>query len=186
MLRAVAALLLLAGSAAAQAPDDGRPDPSPIPKAAPGVAHAYPAPFRTDSFAFPLSRSGEEGSEVEYLVRMKAGATLVYGWTVEGLPRGGDFYADFHGAASRDGPGEVVSYREGGEAAANGALVAPFEGAHGWLFKNDSPRPVTVRLTIAGFYELPSIRETMGIDGPPYVPFGPPGWAHRYGPAKGN
>jgi hypothetical protein len=180
------AAVLAAGPAAAQPADDTRPDPSPIPKAAPGVARTYDAPYRTDTFTFPLSRAGQEGSEVEYFVHMKAGATLVYGWSVDGLPKDGEFYAEFHGATSTTGPGEAVSYREGGETTANGALTAPFDGAHGWLFKNDSARPLTVKLTIAGFYELPSVRETMGIVGSEYVPWGPPDWPYRYGPSNGK
>ena len=45
-------------------------------------------------------------------------------------------------------------YRKATGASENGSLVAPFDGTHGWYFKNDTARPVVVRLTIAGFYEL--------------------------------
>jgi len=178
---AVAALAL--GAVAAQASEDA--DPSPIPKAPPGAARAYEEPYRTDTFDLTLDPSGQDGSEIEYLVRMKAGETLVYSWTAKGAP-GEAIYSDFHGATGSGAGHQAVSYREGMGDAAAGSLIAPFDGIHGWLFKNDSDKPVTVSLRLAGFYELRSVRETMGLDGPEYVPFGPPGWAHRFGPAEGE
>jgi len=36
----------------------------------------------------------------------------------------------------------------------SGALVAPFEGVHGWYFQNQSDKPQTVHLKISGFYDL--------------------------------
>ncbi|HTK35040.1 MAG TPA: hypothetical protein VL358_07095 [Caulobacteraceae bacterium] len=161
--------------------DDAKPDPSPVPKAAPGVAREHSTPYRTDAVALSLSAGGGEGAEIDYRVKMKAGDVLVYDWRVEGGPAPGDFYSSFQGEPAR--PAEAVSYKEGTGISAAGSLTAPFEGTHGWLFKNDSDRPVTVKLTIAGFYDLPSLRETMGLDGPKYIPFGPPGWPDRFGPA---
>lgn len=179
-----AALLLSAGVALAAVDPDTAPDPSPTPKAAPGVERNAEAGFRTDSFVLPLAKGGEEGSELDYFVRMKSGDTLVYSWSVEGEPRGGEFYSDFHGVEAGSTPPRELSYREGMAAEAKGSLTAPFDGVHGWLFKNDSGKPVKVKLTIAGFYELRSLRETMGLVGADYLPFGPPGWADRYGPVQ--
>lgn len=181
---ALCTALLVAGAASAQpADDDAAPDPSPIPKAPPGVARAYDLPYRSDTLELKMERAGREGSEIEYFVRMKAGETLVYSWKVEGLPPG-TIYSDFHGSNGVGETAQVLSYKEGMGEAAAGALTAPFDGLHGWLFKNDADKPATVKLTLAGFYDLRSIRETMGLDGPAYVPFGPPGWAHRFGPAE--
>lgn len=182
ILAATAALLASAGAVSAAPAPDPAADPSPIPKAAPGVARTAEAGFRTDSFSLLLSKAGEEGSEVDYLVRMKAGDALVYSWTVEGDPPADRFYSDFHGATALSPPLQEVSYREGMGVEDRGAMTAPFTGVHGWLFKNDSGKPVTVKLTIAGFYELRPMRETMGLVGADYQPFGPPGWAYRYGP----
>jgi hypothetical protein len=179
-----AMLALAAGSVAAQPVDDNQPDPSPVPKAPTGVAHSYAAEFRTDTLELPLSPAGGDDSEVEYFVRMKAGETLVYDWSLEGAPAAEEFYSDFHGMTAVTPPMQVLSYREGMGAGAKGALEAPFDGLHGWLFKNDSARPVTVKLTIAGFYELRSLRESMGLEGPEFVPFGPPSWPDRYGPVQ--
>ncbi len=169
----------LAATAAAQPADDARPDPSPIPKAPPGVAREHRSAYRTDTVELPLAAGGGEDAEIEYLVKMRADDVLVYSWSVEG-PAAEDFYSDFYGKAGTT----VMSYREGTGTAAAGSLVAPFAGDHGWLFKNDSAKPATVKLTLAGFYDLPSLRESMGLDGPEYVPFGPPDWPDRYGPVQ--
>jgi hypothetical protein len=180
-LLAAAAAVMLAGAAA---PDpDTLPDPSPIPKAPAGVAHTAQQEYRTDTLELTLARAGDEGSELDYFVVMKAGDSLVYDWSAKGAPDT-EFYSDFHGMTPGTPPSQVLTYREGMAASAKGSLTAPFEGTHGWLFKNDSAKPVTVKLTIAGFYELRSLRDAMGLTGGDYVPFGPPGWADRYGPTQ--
>ena len=186
LMAAMATLLASAGVAVAAADPDTLPDPSPVPKAAPGVARPSQAGFRTDTLVLPLAKAGEEGAELDYFVRMKAGDTLVYSWSVEGVPLGEDFYSDFHGLTPEAPPKQVLSYREGMGVEAKGSLVAPFEGVHGWLFKNDSGKAVTVKLTIAGFYELRSLREVMGLSGAEYLPFGPMDWPYRYGPPPSN
>lgn len=184
-LLAVLAILALGAGAAAAAPDpDTLPDPSSTPKAPPGVERSAEAGFRSDNFVLDLAKAGEDGAELDYAVRMKAGDTLVYSWTVEGAPPTGEFYAEFQGNTGESPPTQVLSYREGMGSQAKGSLTAPFDGVHGWLFKNDSAKPVKVRLTIAGFYELRPLRETMGLSGPQYLPFGPPNWIDRYGPVQ--
>ena len=115
---------------------------------------------------------------------MKAGDVLVYSWAVAGPVAAGDFYADFHGAAGGAPPTKTASYRAGTGTTAAGSLTAPFDGVHGWLFKNDSAAPVRVKLTVAGFYEQQPLRSSMGLDGPAYVPFGPADWPDRYGPVQ--
>jgi len=34
-----------------------------------------------------------------------------------------------------------------------GALTAPFEGTHGWYFRNQGEAPLTVKVKTWGFYE---------------------------------
>jgi hypothetical protein len=178
---ALAALALLATAPAALAQGFG--PPAPAEPAAAGVSRLYDREYRTDTFEIPLSASGEEGNELEYKVRMKSGDTVVYSWAVEGVPAD-EFYFDFHGEADAKPPLKVVSYKEGTGVGGKGALVAPFDGIHGWFFQNSAEKPVTVKLTVAGFYELRSIRETMGLDNGDYLPFGPPSWPQHLGPQK--
>ena len=118
-------------------------------------AREYPTPFRTDTIDIPLKSADDgAGSEVEYKVRMKPGATLVYSWTVQAPPE--EFYYDFHSQQwPQTGPKEVViSHKSGVGVGGNGSLVAPFEGIHGWYLQNQSVKPVVVHLKLSGFYEL--------------------------------
>jgi hypothetical protein len=116
------------------------------------LARAYPAPFRTDTIDIPLKAAESEGSELEYKVKMSAGQTLVYSWTVDAPPE--EFYFDFH-SEKRPSPKEtVVSHEQAVGVARNGSLVAPFDGIDGWYFQNQSQKPVTVHLKISGFYTL--------------------------------
>ena len=147
-----AGLALWAGAALAQGADETAPDPSPIPKAPPGVAHAYDAPYRSDTFELKMERAGREGSEIEYFVRMKAGQTLVYSWSVAAPPE--EFYYDFHSEERPSAKEHVISHKSGLGVAGNGALTAPFDGIHGWYLQNQSVKPVTVKLRLAGFYDL--------------------------------
>jgi hypothetical protein len=118
------------------------------------LAREYPAAFRSDTIDIPLKGADEQGSELEYKVRMKPGATLVYSWSVDAPPE--EFYYDFHSQQlPSPGPKEVViSHKSGIGVGGNGALVAPFEGIHGWYLQNQSLKPVVVHLKLSGFYEL--------------------------------
>lgn len=130
------------------------------PDAAAGpAARREPAAFRTDTFEIPLAADGDEGrrNALEFKVRLPKGGTLVYSWQAEGLKVPADLMFDFHGhtvAAEANGPVTVADYEKSSGAEANGSLVAPVDGIHGWYFRNRSDRPIKIRLKLAGFYEL--------------------------------
>lgn len=128
--------------------------------AAAGAARAreYDAPFRTDVIEIPLGDflAGADKSELEYKVRMKKDATLIYAWEVIGTTEPRDFHFDQHGHTT-PAPGEamaVATWRQAFGLKQQGALTAPFDGIQGWQFSNSSEKPVVVRLRLAGFYEL--------------------------------
>lgn len=115
--------------------------------------------FRTDTFEIPLAADGDEArrNALEFKVRVPKGATLLYSWQAAGLDAPEDLIFDFHGhtvAAETKGAVSVADYEKGSGAGANGSLVAPLDGIHGWYFRNRSGQPVTVRLTLSGFYQL--------------------------------
>jgi hypothetical protein len=124
------------------------------------VARSYPVPFRTDEVVVPLKSIADPsfGNMIEYKVRMKKGATLVYSWVAEGLDEPDQLYFDFHGHTLTPSGAKVATsvskYAKGTGDHANGALVAPFDGIHGWLLQNAAPHAVRVRVKLAGFYEL--------------------------------
>lgn len=138
---------------AAPEPKTGAAAPAVPGAAAPTVmAHTYPRPFRTDTIDIPLKAAEQTGSELEYKVQMQAGQTLVYSWSVDAPPE--EFYTDFH-SEMRPAPKEtVISHKADVGISANGSLVAPFGGIHGWYFQNQSLKPVVVHLKISGFYDL--------------------------------
>jgi hypothetical protein len=60
-----------------------------------------------------------------------------------------------HGHDPAAGQEFFVRYREDQEGAteATGSLVAPFAGEHGWYWLNIHDGPVTIELTVTGFYD---------------------------------
>jgi len=123
------------------------------------TARYYPSAYRTDTIDIPLETpdKGPEGSELEYKVRMKAGDSIVYSWTVSGRAPPDEFYYDFHGETPA-GPGapeaKVVEYRQATGSSSNGVLIAPMSGVHGWYLQNQSAARVVVHLKLSGFYDL--------------------------------
>jgi hypothetical protein len=121
------------------------------------LAREYPGGFRSDSIEIPLRTDSDPrgGDELEYKVRMKKDATLIYEWNVADMPNPDEFYYDFHGHTLAQGNDmTVATYKQATATSANGALTAPFDGVHGWFFQNQSVNPVVVRVKISGFYEL--------------------------------
>jgi len=121
------------------------------------LAREYPEGFRADVIEIPLRASGDptRGDEFEYKVQMKKDSTFVYEWSVAGIPKSDEFYFDFHGHTLAAGKAmTVATYKQATGTSANGALAAPFDGVHGWVFQNQSEHPVVVHVKISGFYEL--------------------------------
>jgi hypothetical protein len=116
------------------------------------VSRTYPAGYRIDVVEVPLGGR----AEIEYMIRMKADDTVVYSWEVHGISDPQSFLTEFHGHtdAAPGGLGDLMFYEKGAGAEAGGSLIAPWIGTHGWYWQDKSEAPVTVRLRIAGFYEL--------------------------------
>lgn len=145
----------LSGLSRLWAPAEKAIDPS---RGSAARAREYDIPFRSDVVEIPLGDflAGADRSELEYKVRMKKDATLIYAWEVTGTGEPRDFHFDQHGHTT-PAPGQamtVATYRQAFGLKQQGALTAPFGGIHGWQFSNSSERPVVVRLRLAGFYEL--------------------------------
>lgn len=122
-------------------------------------AHEYPQGFRTDTIEIPLTGflGGRFGSELEYKVRMRKDATLIYQWEAVGPKDARDFHYDFHGHTTPRRGGErmtVATYKQAYGLKQQGALTAPFDGIQGWLFSNSSDNPIVVRVKLVGFYDL--------------------------------
>lgn len=124
------------------------------------LAREYDMAWRTDTIEIPL-RDGEDrtrGNELEYKVRMKKDATLIYEWEVADVANPAEFYYDFHGQTIPEGENQddvmVATYKQATGTSGKGALTAPFDGVHGWYLQNQSVKAVVVKIKLAGFYEL--------------------------------
>jgi hypothetical protein len=124
----------------------------PAPSGKEAVSRTYPAPYRSDVIDV---RVRGDGGEVEYMIKMKPGDTVVYSWEVQGIGNPQAFMTEFHGHTEPvGGRGDLMFYEKGAGAKTSGSLIAPWQGEHGWYWQNKSDAPVTVRLRLAGFYEL--------------------------------
>jgi hypothetical protein len=91
------------------------------------------------------------GKFVEYKYRMDKGAPMLYAWRATG-----ELEYDFHSEPQNTASSDVVSFEKGSGATALGSYVAPFDGIHGWYWKNNTSAPVTVTLQSTGFYRGPT------------------------------
>ena len=124
-------------------PDAG--EPTPLPNPAVFQNEATPPETRVMQVVIP-----PEG-ETEVKVKMQAGKVVVFSWQTDQ----GKIYVDHHGHDPSFGPDFFVRYVEEQETAGgNGSLTAPFAGEHGWYWLNFNEFPVTVTLTVTGYFDF--------------------------------
>jgi hypothetical protein len=122
-------------------------------------AHSSATPIVRTTIDIPLGAVDWPEAALEYKFAMKQGQTLIYKW--EALNADGSAVTvpvefDFHGhTLAADGEVMTVAqYRKDRATSDTGSITAPFEGIHGWFFKNHAPDPITIRLVAEGFYTL--------------------------------
>ncbi len=89
-------------------------------------------------------------SGLEYKFQLVKGATLEYAWKTNGE----QLYFDFHGEPKGDKTGYFKSFQISTDSQASGALIAPFEGIHGWYWENKTLSPITLFLNTKGSYAI--------------------------------
>ena len=87
--------------------------------------------------------------EIEYKLAAAKSAALNYAWKTDK----GDLFFDFHGEPKGDTTGYFESYGKDTKSQSNGSISTPFEGTHGWYWRNDNDFPVTVTLKVKGDYQ---------------------------------
>jgi hypothetical protein len=123
-------------------PDFG--EPVPLPNPAIHQAETSAPQTRTMMVAIPA----EQETEIKTVLR--EGKVILFSWSVDR----GDIYSDFHGHDPAVSSEFWVRYQEHQEGSGgNGSLVAPFGGEHGWYWLNYNEFPVTVTLTVTGYYD---------------------------------
>lgn len=123
-------------------PGDGR-EPVPLPN--PAVHQLEAAPPRSESLTVNLAVDGK----TEVKAQILKGKMMLYSWQADGK-----VYVDYHGHDPSLGDKFWVRYSEqDGVEGASGSLVAPFSGEHGWYWLNVDDKPVTIKLTVSGYYD---------------------------------
>ncbi|MGY8813900.1 MAG: HupE/UreJ family protein [Gammaproteobacteria bacterium] len=87
---------------------------------------------------------------IEYKFHLKEGAYFEYTWDTNGV----SVFYDFHGEPDGDTTGYFESFKKNTTSQATGSLTAPFEGIHGWYWKNETASPVNIVLMAKGDYQL--------------------------------
>lgn len=106
-----------------------------------GAAQAQDAEIWRDEVSFTLA----PGESAEWKLVMTEGQTAEYRMTVEG----GRVNFDLHG----HGSGQSVTYEKGrGSTGSEGAILAGFDGEHGWFWRNRDSSEVTVTVQVRGEY----------------------------------
>jgi hypothetical protein len=87
-------------------------------------------------------------SGIEVKAHMVKGDHLIFRWTATGPVR-----MDMHGEPKGGKEGEFSTYwKQKKLTEAQGSFTAPFEGTHGWYWRNGGETPVVITLKSAGFY----------------------------------
>lgn len=104
------------------------------------------APLRSDDMTVTLAPH----SGVEVKAHMRKGDHFIFHWE----SKGGPVKVDMHGERLNAAEGEFTTYwKEKALTGAQGSLTAPFDGIHGWYWRNKGETPVTVTVHTSGFYK---------------------------------
>jgi hypothetical protein len=128
----------------AQIPDAGKPLPLPNP----AVHQAHVEVPKSETVTITLPAYGE----TEVKTALQANQMVLYSWHTDK----GKVYVDYHGhSPDWENKQAFVRYQEAkdGIAGANGSLVAPFTGEHGWYWVNLEAHSVVITLNVSGYYD---------------------------------
>lgn len=113
------------------------PDSSPVRK--------HDEAYQTRTFSLQLAP--DQGTELKAI--MEQGERFIFNWEVEG----GVVNFDMHGEPVNAAEDEFTSYWVARNApSASGSFTAPFKGTHGWYWRNRADNPVTVHISMSGFF----------------------------------
>ncbi|TMM53349.1 hypothetical protein FEE95_20005 [Maribacter algarum] len=102
------------------------------------------------------------GKGLEYKFKALKLGSVKYDWSTS---KNDIVYIDFHGEVHEENPPEQVFFESYTLAHSNnmaGTFTAPFDGKHGWYFRNRNVFDVTITLNLEGQYELLAEYEKVG------------------------
>ena len=94
------------------------------------------------------------GKGVEFKFKALKHASIKYDWSTSHKDI---VFIDFHGEVKTEKKSKSVFFESYTLAYANnmaGTFTAPFEGKHGWYFKNENAADVMIKIHLKGEYEL--------------------------------
>ena len=106
-----------------------------------------PTALATSPATARLTLQPDQGDEVK--ATMLAGQEFDYRWSTDGA----EVRFELHGEPKDAVGDEYTSYEKGNSAGANGKFRAPFDGTHGWYWKNRTDKPVTITVTGTGSFQ---------------------------------
>ena len=118
-------------------------EPGVAPSAPPAVLAKTEGTLRSDEMTITLQPG--EGAEVK--AEILKGRGFVFSWSADAPVK-----ADMHGEPFHAKEKEFTTYwkvpqQSGGQ----GTFTAPFDGIHGWFWRNKNPHPVTITVKVSGF-----------------------------------
>ena len=102
------------------------------------------AALRSDDMTVVLKP--HTGAEIKAL--MRTGDYFVFRWEATG-----PVTMDMHGERPNAGDEFTRYWKEADQTSAQGSFTAPFDGRHGWHWRNRTEKDVTIKVHTAGFYE---------------------------------
>jgi hypothetical protein len=101
--------------------------------------------YKTEEQSITLAPN--KGAEIKAV--MQEGDAFVFNWKSDS-PVNFDMHGEPFGAKNN----EFTSYwKDVLKSESHGAFTAPFGGTHGWYWRNRSSEPVTVTVTVSGYFE---------------------------------
>lgn len=91
---------------------------------------------------------------IEYKLQMEQYDKVTYEWMTDGS----SLYFDLHGEPEGDTTGYFESYAIATLDTMKGSFTAPFNGSHGWYWKNTSNNPVAIQLILNGQFQIIGIK----------------------------
>ena len=111
------------------------------------------APAANQNGKVTLTLQPGEGREVK--ATMKAGEEFEFSWATDKNAVNYDQHGEEFGAASD----EYTSYDKGTKASSTGKFRAPFDGTHGWYWRNRPEVPVTITVSATGQFSKFELKE---------------------------
>lgn len=101
--------------------------------------------YRSDEMELVLPPNS--GAEIK--AQMLKGDHYIFRWEATG----GAVTVDMHGERPHAGKAFTSYWKAADQTSAQGAFTAPFDGTHGWYWRNRGDETVRIKVRTSGFYE---------------------------------